>query len=79
MKLPNVFLVGAQKSGTTSVYDWLKQHPNIDGEVHMKDYPFFSEDHLYEKGLDYFSNFFNSCNSNVIVAGSVNCFRTNFL
>lgn len=71
MKLPNVFLIGAQKSGTTSVYNWLSQHPSIDGEEHMKDYPFFSENHLYSKGLEYFSNFFKSCNSNIIIAGSV--------
>jgi hypothetical protein len=29
MRLPNFLLVGAQKSGTTSLYHYLKQHPQI--------------------------------------------------
>jgi hypothetical protein len=29
MKMPNFFVIGATKSGTTSVYEWLKQHPQI--------------------------------------------------
>lgn len=29
MTLPDFFLVGASKSGTHSLYDWLRQHPDI--------------------------------------------------
>ncbi len=29
MKLPNFFIVGSAKSGTTSVYNYLKQHPAV--------------------------------------------------
>jgi len=29
MKLPNFFIIGAPKSGTTALYDTLKQHPQI--------------------------------------------------
>jgi hypothetical protein len=29
MTMPNFFIIGAMKSGTTSVYEWLKQHPQI--------------------------------------------------
>lgn len=52
--LPNVFLIGASKSGTTSLYTHLMRHPNIDGvhrplsrahqrqnEVHRFDAPSF--------------------------------------
>lgn len=28
-RLPNLFLVGAPKSGTTSLYEWLKDHPAV--------------------------------------------------
>jgi hypothetical protein len=27
--LPNLFIVGAPKSGTTSLYEWLKEHPQV--------------------------------------------------
>ncbi|TAP38272.1 hypothetical protein EYR97_01310 [Alteromonas sp. KUL42] len=29
MNKPNFFLIGASKSGTTSLYHYLKQHPDI--------------------------------------------------
>lgn len=29
MKLPNFFIVGSAKSGTTSIYNYMKQHPEI--------------------------------------------------
>lgn len=32
-RMPNLFIAGAMKSGTTSMYHWLSQHP----EVHMSD------------------------------------------
>ncbi|OUS01646.1 hypothetical protein A9Q86_07710 [Flavobacteriales bacterium 33_180_T64] len=38
---PNVFIIGAQKSATTSLYNWLSQHPNVCGPSSIKDYPFF--------------------------------------
>jgi hypothetical protein len=28
-KLPNLFIVGAPKSGTTSLYEWLRNHPDV--------------------------------------------------
>ncbi|SFR36419.1 Sulfotransferase domain-containing protein [Robiginitalea myxolifaciens] len=50
---PNVFLIGVQKSATTSVYDWMAQHPDICGPVSMKDTPFFIDDKLYNKGVKF--------------------------
>ena len=29
MEYPNFFLIGAPKSGTTSMYNYLKEHPNV--------------------------------------------------
>ena len=51
--IPNVFLIGVQKSATTSVYDWMAQHPDVCGPVSLKDTPFFIDDHLYNKGLEF--------------------------
>ena len=48
----NVFLVGAQKSATTSFYSWLAQHPEICAPMSMKDFPFFARQSNFEKGLD---------------------------
>ena len=55
---PNVFLVGVQKSATTSVYDWVAQHPDVCGPVSMKDTPFFIDDQLFKKGYDFLSKIY---------------------
>ena len=51
--IPNIYLIGVQKSATTSVYDWMAQHPDICGPVSMKDTPFFIDDKLFNKGMSF--------------------------
>lgn len=57
--LPNLILLGAQKSSTTAVYDWLSQHPDIFGNAAMKDFPFFCREDYFDRGLDWFSGHFD--------------------
>jgi hypothetical protein len=49
----DVFIIGAQKAGTTSIYDWLGQHPEIDAPEHIKDYHFFTDKALFKKGIEH--------------------------
>ncbi len=58
VRLPNLILLGAQKSGSTAVYDWLSQHPDIFGNPAMKDFPFFCDPRYYERGPDWFAEHF---------------------
>lgn len=56
--LPNFICVGAQKAGSSSLYKLLKSHP----EVHVsekKEIHFFNIEEEYNKGLSYYSSFFN--------------------
>ncbi|MDY6938043.1 MAG: tetratricopeptide repeat protein [Cyanobacteriota bacterium] len=52
---PNFIIIGAMKCGTTSLYEYLAQHPNIlpclEKEVH-----FFS--YKYDRGLDWYRSYF---------------------
>lgn len=57
LKLPNFFLIGAAKAGTTSLYDLLKQHPQIYLPFN-KEPMFFSQDSIYNCGLDWYSQAF---------------------
>lgn len=44
-------VIGAQKSGTTSLFEYLRQHP----ELHLppsKEAPYFSHDRVYERGWE---------------------------
>lgn len=47
----NTVIIGAQKAGTTSLYDWLGQHPEIYAPQKAKDFHFFSNDEYFKKGL----------------------------
>src|SRR6516225_11735166 len=38
---PNSFLIGVQKAGTTTLNDWLSQHPGIYCYNSLKDIPLF--------------------------------------
>lgn len=58
--LPAAYIVGAQKAGTTTLYDWLSQHPEIYGNPASKDFPFFSEQSLFERGVDELARFFQN-------------------
>lgn len=56
-KPPNFIIIGAQKSGTTALYDFLDRHPNIKGSK-IKETDYFYSDKFLELGEDYYlSNF----------------------
>jgi len=64
MKKKFVYLLGAQKSGTTTLHNWLSQHSEINGPRSMKDFPFFVFDEYYTKGIDWFLSKFKSMDEN---------------
>lgn len=49
MTLPNFLICGAQKAGTTALYNYLKQHPDI-FMSNLKETDFFAKKKLYIKG-----------------------------
>ena len=69
---PNVFLIGVQKSATTSLYDWISQHPDVCGPISTKDTPFFIDDKLYNKGFSFLESIYSKYyeNQKVIINGS---------
>jgi len=55
-RLPNTFLIGAAKCGTTTLTDTLKQHPQVYLPF-AKEPRFFSDDRLfYDKGINWYSD-----------------------
>lgn len=58
--LPNFLVVGVQKSGTTSLYQYLRAHPDI-YLPEQKETKFFVNDKIYANGLNYYKQeFFSS-------------------
>ena len=71
--LPNTILIGAQKAGTTSLYDWIGQHPDVLAPSSMKDYHFFCNQENLKLGLNWFSKSFHKhVREKIILHGFVN-------
>ena len=59
--LPNFLIIGAQKSGTTSIYNVLRLHPQI-FFPQKKELNFFFKSIEYRKGIQYYENYFEAAN-----------------
>jgi|AntRauTorcE11897_2_1112592.scaffolds.fasta_scaffold00207_26 hypothetical protein len=67
---PNLFIIGVQKSGTTSFHNWLGNHLEICVDSSLKDkHTVFSDDYksIYQKA-------FEKCNARYYLDASVNYF-----
>ena len=69
---PNTFLIGAQKCATTSIYNWLSQHPEICGPLAVKDYEYFIREEYYSD-TELLSSFYDKVynNEKIILQGCV--------
>jgi hypothetical protein len=54
-RLPDYIIAGAQKSGTTSIWAYLNEHPNVKPAL-RKEVNFF--DANYDRGLDWYRSYF---------------------
>lgn len=63
--LPNLFILGAQKCGTSSLHHYLIQHPSISGG-RSKEIHFFDYDLNYSKGINWYRNEFPESNKFVL-------------
>ena len=69
-RLPNLIVIGAMKSGTTSIHDYLNQHPDI-YMSETKEIDFFIEEKNWNKGVKWYKNNFFS-NSTICGESSQN-------
>jgi hypothetical protein len=52
-RLPDFVVIGTAKSGSTTLFRWLGQHPEI-GLPRMKEPNFFSHDHVWRRGAAWY-------------------------
>lgn len=55
--LPNLIIIGAMKSGTTSLHHYLNLHPEIQ-MTQQKELNFFSKDKNWNRGIDWYKSHF---------------------
>jgi len=67
-KLPDFLILGATKSGTTSLHHYLKQHPDV-FLPEEKEIQFFIDDQLYKRGMGFYQKQYFSGTSNYGAVG----------
>lgn len=55
---PSFLIVGAQKAGTTSLYNYLSQHPQILPNKSWKEIHYFDDPEHYQRGMGWYLSFF---------------------
>ena len=63
----NTIIIGAGRSGTTSLYEYLKQHPDVYFSI-TKEVHYFSIAELYARGESYFHSLFPDVKDQKIIA-----------
>ncbi|KPZ67174.1 Sulfotransferase domain protein [Pseudoalteromonas sp. P1-26] len=64
MELPNCIIIGAQKAGTTALFNYLVQHSKVSGSS-PKELHFFDDENNYNKGLKWYSEKFSVENADI--------------
>ena len=68
-RLPDFLCLGAPKCGTTWLHELLESHPNVFIPSELKEVHFF--DQRFEKGLDWYSGFFEDAIGDQRVVGEI--------
>ena len=64
-RYPDFLIIGAAKSGTTSLYQALNMHPHVFMPC-LKEPEFFSSDAIYQRGTEWYRSLFSSASINQI-------------
>lgn len=75
-RLPNFLIVGTAKSGTTSLADWLRDHPQA-FVPETKEIYFFADDANWARGLGWYEAYFEDA-GDALVVGEATPFYTYF-
>lgn len=63
--MPDFFIIGAAKSGTTTLYKYLCRHPKVFMST-PKEMSYFSKDEVFERGVQWYANLFADAKSTQI-------------
>lgn len=72
-RLPDFIVIGGMKSGTTTLYDYLSRHRSI-FMCYPKEPMFFSRDHVYKRGIDWYQALFAKAEPGQICGEASTCY-----
>ena len=70
MSLPNAYIIGVQKAGTTSLHNWLAQHPDIYAPLEFKDVDYFANPAIAADAKERLEEDFASYNGEKVILQS---------
>ena len=72
-RMPDFLLIGAMKCGSTTLHDYLVNHPQL-AEPKYKEPGFFSRDERFELGLDWYRSVFEAAQPDQLAFESSTCY-----
>jgi hypothetical protein len=76
-RLPNFLVIGAMKAGTTSLYHYLRNHPQV-FMPDTKEVNFFNPMRNWRRGVDWYERHFDGATDDVIAIGEASTSYTKF-
>lgn len=76
-RLPNFLVIGAMKSGTTSLFHYLQSHPQVFMSP-LKEVDFFSAELNWDRGLDWYRRQFSGAGPGVTAIGEASTSYTKY-
>jgi hypothetical protein len=73
MPLPGFLIIGAAKSGTTTLHQYLSRHPQVYMSV-PKEPEFFAKDENYAKGIEWYASIFSKAEPDQVCGESSNIY-----
>lgn len=67
-RLPDFIVIGAMKAGTTSLFEYLRAHPQVFMSP-LKEMDFFVEERNWPRGMDWYGRRFRRAGSDVVAVG----------
>jgi Sulfotransferase domain len=77
LSFPDFLVIGAQKSGTTSLYEYLRAHPQI-FMPDIKELDFFTPGLNWERGLDWYRKLFAEVGEGIVAVGEASTSYTKY-
>lgn len=72
-RMPDFLIIGAMKSGTTSLFEALERHPHVYAPQ-WKELQYFSRDHMFNRGEDFYRDNFVEARDDQIIGEGSTCY-----
>ena len=73
MRRPDFIIIGAMKAGTTTLWEYLRRHPEI-FMCYPKEPQFFSREHIFQRGVEWYEDLFAEATGTQVCGEASTCY-----